>query len=489
MQDRKASASGDPEVLDFINKKFNVDYRRIDIPQDQIGQKLPIMIASGDQIDFFSASAFGTSTTSLPALVENAMVQAVDEYLAKYGANLMKEIPEFAWKYVTYNGKKMSVPDMGFKSKRFLFVRRDWMDNLGIKDPQNYTEFEQMLKKMKTTDPDGTGAKQRYPLGTFTTVDYFDTCFLSAFVPAGKSWYLEKDGSLVPWFMHPGFKDYMTTFARWYKEGLIHPDVMILGREELKSVVVQGMVGVWPMWYTLSFQDELTTASPKSKVDYIWWPKGPTGQSGAMSEGAFNTQMVVHAKAQKKVIERVFQIMDWFQTPEGTDFQWYGIEGKHYVKKDGVISDRAGHRPEEPGLQGAAVHQRRGRVEVLLRVGPHPAADHLSGAAGRPPRRVPHDRRRGLHVPLQLGGDEVDRSHGRPQQDVQRDVCQRAHGQAAGRLHRPVHQGVEEQGRRYLHRRDHRSVQQAARRLQVARTTMTRGRLPKAAASHGDPGR
>lgn len=228
VQDRKASAPGDEEVREFINKKFNVDYKRIDIAQDAIGQKLPLMVATGEQIDFFSAATFGTGPTGLPILVDKGLVQPVDEYLAKYGKNLMKEIPEFAWKYVTYNGKKMSVPDMGFKSKRILFVRRDWMDNLGIKNPQTY----------------------------------FDLCFLSAFVPTGNSWYLDKDGKFVPWFFHPGYKDYMAKFSQWYKDQLIHPDIIILKREELKSVVVQGMVGVFPEWYSLSNQDEMTAANP-----------------------------------------------------------------------------------------------------------------------------------------------------------------------------------------------------------------------------------
>jgi putative aldouronate transport system substrate-binding protein len=352
MQDRKASAPGDEEVREFINKKFNVDYKRIDIPQDQIAEKMAVMIATGEQIDFFSSPTFGTTPNSLPVLVAHGTVQPVDEFLAKYGKNLMKEIPDFAWKYVTYNGRKMSVPDMGFKSKRILFVRRDWMDNLGIKNPQNYDDFEQMLRKMKTTDPDGTGLKQRYPLAAESAQGYFDLCFLSAFVPTGNSWYLDKDGKFVPWFFHPAFKDYMATFSRWYKDQLIHPDIMILKREELKSVVVQGMVGVFPEWYSLSSQDEVMAANPKAKMDYFWWPKGPSGTSGSMSETAFNTQMVVHAKATKTVVERFFQIMDWMQTPEGTDFQWYGIEGKHWVKKDGVISTAPGIDPARPAYKG-----------------------------------------------------------------------------------------------------------------------------------------
>ena len=87
------------------------------------------------------------------------------------------------------DGKKMAVPDMGFKSKKFLYVRRDWMDNLGIDDPENYDELEQMLRKMRDNDPDGSGLKERYPLAAMSARSYFDTCFLSAFVATGDSWY------------------------------------------------------------------------------------------------------------------------------------------------------------------------------------------------------------------------------------------------------------------------------------------------------------
>lgn len=351
-QDRRASAPGDEEVREFINEKFNVDYRRIDIPQAQIGEKMAIMIAAGDQIDFFPGSPFGSGTRSLPTLVENNVVQPVNEFLEKYGQNLMKELPEELWKYVTYDGKIMGVPDTGFKSKIFLYVRTDWMDNLDIDPPKTIIDFEAMLVKMRDNDPDGTGLDARYPLVMMAAQSYLDGCFLSAFIPTGNSWYVQDEGKLVPPFFHPGFKDYMATLQRWYNEKLIHPDVMIMKREDVKSVIAQGVSGVQPAWYSLSYQDEVKVVNPEAEMGYIWWPTGPSGTSGAMSQALFNTLFLTHVSTPKKVVARVFQIIDWFQTPEGTNFQWYGIEGKHWVKEDGVISTAPGIDPERPAYKG-----------------------------------------------------------------------------------------------------------------------------------------
>jgi putative aldouronate transport system substrate-binding protein len=102
----------------------------------------------------------------------------------------------------------------------------------------------------------------------------------------------------------------------------------------------------------LSYQDEVKAVNPNAETKYMWWPVGPSGTSGAMSNNYINAMFAVHINTPKKTAERIFQIIDWFQTPEGTLFQNYGLEGKHWVEKDGKIYPAPGVDPEHPAYRG-----------------------------------------------------------------------------------------------------------------------------------------
>ena len=43
------------------------------------------------------------------------------------------------------------------------------------------------------------------------------------------------------------------------------------------------------------------------------------------------------AKTPPTTAERIVEIVNWLQTPEGTNFNWYGIEGEHWVKNGDKI--------------------------------------------------------------------------------------------------------------------------------------------------------
>lgn len=349
-QDRKANAPGDQEVVQYINEKFNVDYQRVDIPQDQVNEKMNVMLAAGEQIDAFNVPVFGTDPKAIHSLIANDTIQPLNDYLDKYGQNLLKEVPEEVWKYVTdEDGSIWGIPEMGFKSKLFLFVRKDWMDKLGIEPPKTLEQFEQMLIAFRDGDPDGNGKNDTYPLIDFNST--YISGFMGTFLKHGNS-AVEIDGKLVPAFMDPNYKTYVETLARWYKDGLIHPEFMTMKREQALDLIARGVSGVYPSWYTLSNADTVENNNPEAKVDYIPFPVGPSGTSGAWPDLLIRSAFVIHKNTKPEVAERIIEVADWLQTPEGTDFSWYGIANKHFVKEGDKVAPAEGVDPTNPPYKG-----------------------------------------------------------------------------------------------------------------------------------------
>lgn len=349
-QDRRANASGDQEVVRYINEKFNVDYQRVDIPPDQINEKMNVILASGEQIDAFNAALFGTDPKSVPSLRKSKSIQPLNDYLNKYGPNLLQDVPPDVWRYVTdEEGNIWGVPEMGFKVKQFLFVRQDWLDRLNLTAPATIEELEETLYALRDGDPDGNGKNDTYPM-VFTDAAYISS-LMGSFMPDGSSWWEDADGTIKPPFMHPNYKSYLATLNKWYTEKLLHPEFLTLNREQAKDVIVRGISGVYPAWHTLSYQDEIAKVNPAAEVAYIPFPVGPSGTSGGMSDGIARSAFVIHSNTKPEVAERIIEVVDWLQTQEGTDFSWYGIEGEHWVRDGEFIVPAPGIDPDNPAYK------------------------------------------------------------------------------------------------------------------------------------------
>ena len=355
-EDRAAKAPGDAEVKAWLEAKFGFNYNRIDVPLADLPNRIKLLLATGEGLDSFSSPVFSTAANaaySFTSLIDDKKLLPLDDLLAKFGKNILKEVPSEMWNYAKgSDGKIYGIPEMGFKSKFFLFIRQDWLDKVGLKAPKTMAEFEKVLIAFRDKDPGGNGKGKTYPLYSLLANNYVAKNFLSAFVATGDSWYVDKAGNLVPCFMNPGFTEYLTTFARWYKEGLIHPDFLSAGITQEREAATKGITGIWSEWYTRSYQNEVMSQNPNAKVSYIPFPVGPSGTSGAMSDFLVRSNFVILAKAKPDAAAKLVELLNWYATSEGTDVQWYGVPGKHWVKDaQGVIRPAPGIDPAAPAYK------------------------------------------------------------------------------------------------------------------------------------------
>src|SRR5262249_28456720 len=106
-------------------------------------------------------------------------------------------------------------------------IRKDWLDKLGLKVPTTMDEWHDLLMAFKTKDPNGNGKDDELgftamlgsrPLDGFTSSHVFVGAWGIAV-----EWYQEK-GTVKFGMVQPEFKEFLSTMAQWYKDGLIDPD-------------------------------------------------------------------------------------------------------------------------------------------------------------------------------------------------------------------------------------------------------------------------
>ena len=332
----RGAAASDEAVLAYINEKFNINFHYTQVPGETLNEKFTTMIAAGENLDFFLGwYADPTNPRSIDIARDQGLIVPLDDLLANYGQNLLKEVKEEYWDLTKVDGKIWFVPNVQFKSKKFMYVRTDWLADMGLEKPATLDEFENMLKEMKSQNPGGQD--NFYPL-VGENFGYLWTGFLGSFVETAGN-FVDTDGQLKPEFFHPNYKLFLQTLQDWYAAGLINPDQATIVREQEREQVETGKAGVWITWFGGTRLAQINETDPEAMVSYLNFPVGPSGTGGAQSVGIFSGggQVIMSHCSEEKQI-KIMQMLDWFQTEEGQLFQYYGIEGQDWVDNGDTVS-------------------------------------------------------------------------------------------------------------------------------------------------------
>ncbi|MEX1028880.1 MAG: extracellular solute-binding protein [Paenibacillaceae bacterium] len=132
---------------------------------DQYKQKLNVTLASGELPDVTPVNA-----VQLKQLVDSDMVEDMTEYYDQFASPLLKDIlgqeGPAPFDAATYDGKLMAIPETGsnMESGMYLWVRTDWLDELGLESPKTMSDALKISKAFTEDDPDGNGVDDTFGL-------------------------------------------------------------------------------------------------------------------------------------------------------------------------------------------------------------------------------------------------------------------------------------------------------------------------------------
>ncbi|MFC4778700.1 ABC transporter substrate-binding protein [Paenibacillus sp. GCM10023252] len=204
-----------------------VKYEHPPAGEGQDLQSLNLMIASGkytDIIDFNWLNGFPGGPEK--ALNDGVLIE-LNDLIEEHAPNLskiLKENPDIKKQISTDSGKIYAFPNLSTDPRGLTFVgpviRQDWLDKLGLSTPTTVDEWYQVLKAFKEKDPNGNGKPDEIPFHPDNGWWLKESSFLLGAWGVGYNWYHE-DGKVKYGALEPGFKEYVTTLNKWYKEGLM----------------------------------------------------------------------------------------------------------------------------------------------------------------------------------------------------------------------------------------------------------------------------
>ncbi|NRF91994.1 extracellular solute-binding protein [Paenibacillus frigoriresistens] len=341
-----AGKSMDIATVKYLAQKTNTDLNITFLPHENYMDQLKLKFASGDIPDVHMVWGIETSD-----LVINGLALDLKPLIDKYGPNLKKNIPQSAWDAVTLNGKILAIPQLAqgnAPAERVIYVRKDWMDKLGIKEPKTSDEFLDMLRAFRDKDPNGNGKKDEVPFASREKFEWADNIFGMYGVNLDSNTLYNNE--VMPGFVSPNMKKALGMLRTMYAEKLIDNEFLTNTRaiwdQKIKSDLVGSwnhvVFGVWDPW-----QKELSKLLPDKKpnVVAITTPRGVgyDGQLGRVERPVLKTFVV---NKDMKHPEAVVKMFDWLVSDEGQMFTELGIEGQSFTRDGSAIKYSADKDPD-----------------------------------------------------------------------------------------------------------------------------------------------
>lgn len=324
-----------------LQKRLGITLEFLHPPTGMERDQFKLLVASKALPDIIEYDWF----TEYPKGPQKALDDGVIIDLTKYikdgkTPNLSKVLasdPIFDGTVKTYAGNYYVFPsiraqDLMNQKGGGITVRKDILDSLNLKVPTTIDEWYTALTAMKKSGI-------AYPFtGDIVTVQKNDQSFVGAF-GIGYDFY-QIDGKIMYGQIEPGYKDYLTTMNKWFKEGLIDPDIYTNTNSILDTKMTSGKsvvtdrspdsgIGVWTA--------TMRKTDPKVTFVAAPFPTLKKGEKRYFSAPNQRYQATFSAAISStcKNVDLAIKLLDYGYSEEGKLLYNFGIQGQSFEMVNG----------------------------------------------------------------------------------------------------------------------------------------------------------
>ncbi|MCR8629830.1 extracellular solute-binding protein [Paenibacillus radicis (ex Xue et al. 2023)] len=317
------------QVEEYTNTKLDLQFT----PDASYLDKMNITLASGSM-----PSAIFVVNVKLPAVanaIKGGAFWEIGPYLKDY-PNLSKA-NQTILNNTSVNGKYYGLYTTRPIGRMGISYRKDWLDNLGMKEPKTIDEFYNMLKAFTNNDPDQNGKNDTYGMVVTKYPGPWD--IMQTWFGAPNKWGV-KDGKLVPAHLTPEYMEALKFYKKLYDEKLVNQDFAVYDSAKWNDPIVNGKAGVAVDVADRSYQidEKLKTVDPKGTIDLIGAVSGPAGLHNQPTTGYAGVFLI--SKSTVKTEAELRKVLEFFDKTNDKEMQallGYGIEGTHYKMDNGKL--------------------------------------------------------------------------------------------------------------------------------------------------------
>lgn len=229
-------------IYDYYEQKYGIKVINKWTVTNEYESKLKIAIASNDVPDFYRVTV-----AELQQLIDNDMIMDLTDLWEQYASGTTKQ--EFTkdggrqLKTATFNGKLMAIPQTNspYNDMGFLWVRQDWLEELGLPEPQTIADMEAISKAFAARDTQGKGKAY----GLMLSKDLNLGSYFSGFGLYPSQWVKNEAGELEYGALNPAIKPALQRLQTMFKEGQIDPEFGVKDDTKALELALNGQVGIF----------------------------------------------------------------------------------------------------------------------------------------------------------------------------------------------------------------------------------------------------
>ncbi len=215
------------------------------------------------------------------------------------------------------------------------YIKKKWLDNVGLAVPTNYAEYIAMLDAFTTGDPDGNGVNgDTFGVSSAGIVgpEAPWTNYLPEFYQdANPGFYKNASGQWVDGFTEPNFKSALERLRDAYAKGYIDKEALTNATSNCRDKYYEDKFGVFTYWAG-TWATNIKTNLEANGLDGELIALPPIAEVGSYLERQAPTWCITSkAKNPEGIFKYFFETM-----LDGGEVQklWsYGVEGSHWSTK------------------------------------------------------------------------------------------------------------------------------------------------------------
>ncbi|MCL2361088.1 MAG: extracellular solute-binding protein [Defluviitaleaceae bacterium] len=306
-QFRPGESMEENEWLDWIYQDLGIRIDTIwsvlgsNIHGDAAEQMINVRIASGDLPDIFRVNSAQLSQLAEADLIED--LTDMWEELAMYSTrDVMNSDGGYALRSAHIGGRLMGLPVItsNFDQAIMLWVRQDWLDNLGLDLPRTMDDVFEIARAFTEDNPAGTGYNNTFGLGL--NMNIFEGShnvlrgFFEGFGGYVNAWIDDGQGGLMYGGIQPEIKTALGEVARMFAAGQIDPEFGVQDNARVNELIVQGRIGMTYGLHHIAYNP----LHPSNDLDGANWVPVPivsaTGTPATPVVGLATTSYIVQRR-------------------------------------------------------------------------------------------------------------------------------------------------------------------------------------------------
>ena len=292
--------------------------------------------------DILDASDFGVMD-----LADDGAVIPLDDYLYLM-PDIVAAVGEDRMSYWQQaDGHIYTIPSIiNVPGAQTMMVRKDWLDKLGLSQPQTWEEWVTLWRAIRDKDLNGNGdPNDEIPFASQYSADG-ERCLLPLLNAFGirtsgdTQFCILDDGTYTMVYEHPRYPEFLEAMRELYDEGLIPSQFDSMSLADMDAAMDENRLGTAFNW-----AERCRTSSQalrEAGVEDALWAAvtpivGPEGDQMTPERIMVMPMWCITSGAEKRgKVEDIVRFFNWYYSEEGSYLYSYGLPGVSYELVDGA---------------------------------------------------------------------------------------------------------------------------------------------------------